>query len=134
MSTLRIPHVGQELLVLKDWSFRLFNESRNLNLRDKLGLPLPTASLPNAWWENRNHFWNVICPKGTILIVARIYLKQRGKTPSSMNYGGSYDSLTFRVRTPADTKWKSARFWAKLDDVNTMHTAFQAAEPQAPQE
>jgi hypothetical protein len=68
--------------------------------------------------EVRNHSsfeWNgnsaqVVLPRGTELIVDRIYIRGRSR---------EYDSITFRIgKSPANKKLSKARFWVKLKEAN----------------
>lgn len=58
----------------------------------------------------------ITLPKGSVLIVDRIYIR---------NGGSEYDSITFRLaETPTEKpkgKKSLCRFWAKLRDVNQIH-------------
>jgi hypothetical protein len=139
-----IPELGDEIVLSKDWKFRLFSESRNSGLFDRLGIvtvreslygPLSKIAveherilslgykfdteLVNNYWGDGQAYCNtyyheVILPKGTILKVDRIYIR-KGQD--------DYSSLTFFITgSPhpmlSDKKGPKRRFWAKLADVN----------------
>lgn len=151
-----IPRCGTKLKLVADWKFRLFKESRNSKLFD--------ASVQSTHWTNEPE-WSkrkivithkdgstieipamnrggsslsveVTLPAGTVLKVARIYIKQESSTERGLNKGGEFNSVTFTiVRNPAkkfkvytplngwmefDYKSQSGRFWVKLADANAM--------------
>jgi len=109
-----IPPLKTELRLMTAWKFNLHNESRNKTFYQLFKLP---------YIDRWTHGWNkslpgpvpVTLPKGTILILERIYIR---------NGAGSFDSLTFRIKqlpNPPKTGKKTARFWARLEDCNGMN-------------
>ncbi|NTX18023.1 hypothetical protein [Burkholderia cepacia] len=145
MPKLHIPRLGADLVLLRDWSFRLFNEYRNAGLQQAVGLSNPFGGLRDFWGakpaervaalENSNwreadgslstvkeHYFNgelqhpLTIPAGALLTVDRIFVR-RG--------AADFDSVTFWLKAskvPVTINGrqvkKSVRFWAKLDDVN----------------
>lgn len=93
-----IPRLGDKLILKSDWTFKLYAEQRNKSLMDFFDLP------PGRSQE-------VTIPRGMILKVERIYIRRNQKT---------FDSVTFR--------WEKCRFWAKLDDVNTIRASYYGGE------
>jgi hypothetical protein len=89
-------------------------------------------------WGDNQHPLYVILPSDIELVVDRVYIRRESGTSAGLNQDGGFDSLTFRADLPKGTmigvawrdtdtpKWiaiskkVSARFWAKLGDVNTM--------------
>jgi len=54
----------------------------------------------------------VSLPKGTVLAVDRIYIRQQAS---------DFDSVTFRLQSTPGGKKGKPRFWAKLSDVNKIN-------------
>ena len=122
-----IPTIGTELVLTKDWHFRLFYEDRNYKLVEKLGLlkeafetardscgnPMPhlTQSHYGAMYWDSDVCVLAMLGKGTRVKVDRIYIRKGTKDKKK------YDSVTFWVKSGP---YKGARFWAKLMDVNLM--------------
>jgi len=117
-----IPTIGTELVLSKDWQFRLFFEKRNYKLLDKLDLLEQAEGTAHNTHGQRMepsrysaYYWDsdqcvlAMLPKGTRIKVDRIYIR---KGRASVK---NFDSVTFWVR---DGSYKGARFWAKLMDVN----------------
>ena len=111
------PGIGTKLTLAEDWMFDLHYESRNCTLYECLGIDYVAPS-----WSNRQGRANcgattpVVLNKGTVLKVDRVYIRQ---------HLSDFSSITFYVETwvdqgPTGKKKKKARFWAKLDDCNTM--------------
>ena len=115
MPRLYIPDIGDKLELTRAWEFPLHYESRNRPLGVALGVPLPRRAFngeqipaDNGWWGPfKEDSTPVRLPKGTVLIVDRVYIRQGA---------AEYSSITFRSRIPG-VKGKP-RFWAKLADVN----------------
>lgn len=99
-----IPTVGSVISLTKEWTFSLHCEYRNLKLWESLKLPDDGVS----YWKKQT-VEIVKFPKGTVLKVKRIYVRQ-GKA--------DYDSVTFTVvKHPNKIK---GSFWSKLNDVNNI--------------
>lgn len=99
-----IPHIGDELILSEPWTFGVYSERRN----DKLLKDIFGSEY--KYWSNygKKVAEKTLIP-GTSLKVDRIYIKKGQK---------DYNSVTFWAAIPG-IKGKT-RFWAKLDDVNTM--------------
>lgn len=104
---LYIPSIGDEIKLASEWQFPCFAESRNRVFIQKYQ---PDFS-PSNWYQSDGQSLAVTFPAGTILKVARIYIRA-GKS--------DYDSITFTIKEiPGTPESKSkGRFWAKLRDVN----------------
>lgn len=117
MPQLMIPHLRTEIVLAQPWTFTLHAEYRNDGFRKALNLvpPRPYQDAPieelDAWFDLNRKSHQVTLPKDTILSIDRIFIR---------NGMPQYDSVTFRLRShPTDAKVKG-RFWAKLDEVNTI--------------
>lgn len=106
-----VPPIGTEIILAEDWTFKLYDESRNRTLIYAMGVT--DKYPPRDKWEY-SYYANppaveVTLPKGSKLTVSRIYIRCGKK---------AYDSITFTLKShPLDKKIKG-RFWAKLGDVN----------------
>jgi len=126
--TLFVPPLGARLLLAEPWSFSLYNERRNATLMALLG-----DTRPLVYGEPEPS--PATLPPGTVLIIDRYYIRQGLE---------GYDSVSFRIagasaaaptypRDGAVSK-RQVRFWAKLEDVNTMRVELAppvAARPPA---
>lgn len=128
---LYIPEISDEIRLLSDWTFGLYNEGRNESLMKKIGDSRRTC----ADWAS--DFGPIPCtiPAGAVLKIDRIYIR-KGKgefssitflwkgerLPSRMEEIRSYGCLTDGKPTPTGEFYKipaqPIRFWAKLVDVN----------------
>jgi hypothetical protein len=125
---LYIPEIGSSIRLIADWTFDLYNESRNSTLMEFTDDPREES------WRDKNPPLPCTIPAGSVLKIDRIYIR-KGK--------GEYSSITFLwtgmrtdprkkkrfavaigltppVRTDYEVKIpaRPVRFWAKLDDVN----------------
>jgi len=140
---LYIPRIGEIIELSAPWQFDLFYENRNESVWMKLNLPLampqpggfnyfgastafdptditvhnltmiPREKFPPTSWNRYIVSAPVEFPTGTKLSIEKIQIR-RGMR--------QFDSITFRVQpgtTPGFEKGKP-KFWAKLDQVNTM--------------
>jgi hypothetical protein len=103
-----IPELGSRLKLSKDWSFTLHPEHRNLAMYTEAEQELQNRLRYND--PNRREVLaqlqrTVKLPKGTVLQVDRIYIRAGAK---------DFSSVTFRLVE------KKARFWVKLDEVNSL--------------
>lgn len=118
MKNLFIPPIGTEITLAEDWTFELWNESRNDTLVEVMGIQWPEAD----YYGKRKQHHTVTIPKGETLKIDRIYIR-KGKD--------DFDSVTFMWKgkqRPAYVEQfysrsykmpaRIVRFWAKLDDVN----------------
>lgn len=110
-----VPDIGTRVSLTKDWTFRLYCESRNSDFFRKMG------------WKYSARHWrsekpmgqrDVTINAGSILKVNRIYIRQGVS---------AYSSITFNLQKGAVVdgdadifKKGGIRFWAKLSDVNQM--------------
>jgi len=120
-----IPTIGTRLVLAKPWTFHLHDEYRNekfykavhgeiqrtnhrwVNL-DGDSSPIET---PRHWHKTHDKPAPIetTLPKGAVIEVDRLYLRKGA---------GDFDSVTFRLISGLE-KIKG-RFWAKLDEVNTI--------------
>jgi len=105
---LYLPEIGDQLRLVKPWTFLLYNEGRNKGLWDALGIKLSKGRRENGSWIEPKPV-EVSLPEGTLLTVDRIYIRQGMK---------EYSSVTFRSILKGIKK--KPRFWAKLGDVNNI--------------
>jgi hypothetical protein len=142
---LSIPHLGTELTLAADWTFRLFTEHRNDGLVQAAGLTHPYKLLPEFWqakpaerqaaiekskWRDadgsmpriEDRYYSgyiqhpLTLPAGTVLTIDRIFIRKGSS---------DFDSVSFWLKAKqapivvnGRTLKKSVRFWAKLDDAN----------------
>ena len=105
-----IPSVGDRIQLTRAWEFPLIAEHRQ-RLLDRID---PSVNV----WNRPREVLLATLEKGTTLRIDRIYIR-KGKS--------EWDSITFVITdAPNDKnrnkagKYKGARFWAKLEDVNEM--------------
>lgn len=145
MTTLHIPHLGTALTLAQDWTFQLFEEYRNGAIIEASGVArpyrlvedfwrlndverakvvqktkwrLPNGDVPKTTHEIQHCCHPLTLPAGTLLTIDRIYIRKGQQ---------AFDSITFWLKAkqaPVTINGrllkKSLRFWAKLDDVNTI--------------
>lgn len=122
-----IPRLKDVVKLTRPWSFILHCEYRNKSVWELNGIPYVYWERDLTSAEIKKH--NVIVtphtnvydkysvvmelPVGTQLSIDRIYIRKGGE---------EFDSVTFNIVKGTMPNFKSgkARFWAKLDDVNTM--------------
>jgi hypothetical protein len=115
MPRITIPSIGTLLTLTKSWTFGLYPEQRNSGVWKVL---VGEGSLNYRDLEARElraqvqDFVPVTLPKGTVLSVDRIYIRQKYD---------DYDSVSFRIKECPDERLDRKRFWAKLHDVNEMY-------------
>lgn len=136
-----IPEISDEVRLLKDWQFRLYNESRNESLDKFLKVGFPPRS------SQKDPPILVTIPAGTVLIIDRVYIR-KGQTDFSsitFRWKGASNPAYFETRedyghviingVKVSRDWRlhkgmpnptyqakvpkeQIRFWAKLKDVN----------------
>jgi hypothetical protein len=127
-----IPTIGTVFTLAEDWTFPLYDESRNDAMIAYQGLT--DAIAKRHWGNDPKILKNVTLPTGTTLKVDRIYIRKGSEELKA------YDSVTFIVQSIPDVNiavtmpqddWqirmgknprtmRTIRFWAKLNDVNQM--------------
>jgi len=117
-----VPPLKTVLRLASPWSFDLHHEHRNKKLFAALGLKFIDMQEWRAIeYERTGDRYlgvrtlpppeRVRLPRGTVLVVDRIYIR---------NGAEDFDSITFRVAECSKLKGKP-RFWAKLADCNRMN-------------
>ena len=120
MSKLTIPTVGTLLTLKVKWTFALYPERRNKGVWEVL-----VGKMPD-WYEQYlrcriKAYVPATLPKGTVLSVDRIYIRQNMP---------DFDSVSFRIKECPGPDQKSLlkkRFWAKLADVNNIDATWDEA-------
>lgn len=138
---IHIPALGTVLKLTSPWSYMLYREDRNRSVWHLLNLPwnhretsiwrqpdisnedlarYNVIAFPRkgykpgvSWGSAFTYAYHHILPIGAELKIDRIYIKKNNP---------EFDSVTFTIgkgTIPGYTHGK-ARFWAKLDDVNTI--------------
>ena len=118
---LYIPEIGDELTLSESWTFSLYSEHRNDSVGIALGYAIPGGRFA-GWKCNSDKSGyrlfsvtiadKVTFPKGTKLKVDRIYIRKGNS---------EYSSLSFRISYHENKNLLKKRFWAKLEDVNSMN-------------
>ena len=117
-----VPTIGMRFQLVKDWTFKLYDEDRNRTLIRKIGLE-KAPDIGSGGWDYQDRTMDALAectmPKGLVLTVDRIYIRKGA---------AAFDSLTFCIskknQTFSKEKMKEygnlcgSRFWAKLGDVN----------------
>jgi hypothetical protein len=106
-----IPTIGTKITLFEPWDFRLFLEYRNKKVWEIVTNTNLRPYEEYASMSGRNRKIQVHLPKDTVLVVDRIYIRQKAS---------DYDSVSFRISSCPIKKLEKKRFWAKLDDVNQM--------------
>ncbi|WNA15810.1 hypothetical protein XaC1_167 [Xanthomonas phage XaC1] len=99
-----IPSIGTEIVLTKDWKFKLFFEHRNDSLVEYFKLTAPSGS--RYIWDE---YEEVTLPEGTEIKIDRLYIKKGNSC---------YDSVSVYAKIPGEKRKR--RFWVKLHDFNTI--------------
>jgi hypothetical protein len=108
---IHIPTIGSTITLTEPWELWLYGEHRNIALW-KLISTVPVewgAILPRE---------RILIPAGTRLKIDRIYLRKGLAGFDSVSFWAAFPKGS--VITPSASAPTSARFWAKLRDLNTM--------------
>ena len=119
---IHFPVLKEEVELLDDWTFNLYDEHRNYSLFKKMKFPERTTDR-YCWCEylerpedNRMPFTPVTLPIGTVLSIDRMFVRQGLE---------SFNSITFRLKScPRNKKLEKARFWVKISDANRINGVF----------
>lgn len=112
-----VPTIGDTIQLAESWKFTLHGEYRNSKFYESLRAYAPDCleddNVQDVSSYSMRGYTTVTLPKGTILKVNRIYIRQ-GKS--------DYDSITFTIakKNVPELPKLSGRFWAKLRDVNSI--------------
>jgi hypothetical protein len=99
-----VPSIGDRLRLIADFEFACFFESRN---RDFLKRVRPEVE--QTGWLSSGESVMITIPKGVMLTVSRIYIRNGLK---------DFDSITFFAKKDLKVWPHHGRFWAKLYDNN----------------
>jgi len=136
MPKLCVPSVGDKIRLTREWEFPLHFEHRNSSLIHRIRPGLEFG------WRDKGSIIATL-EKGTVLRVDRIYIRKgKGewdsitfiineapkddkrakatKQPSRWNTQANANGTEDKGQQP-EQKYKGARFWAKLDDVNEIY-------------
>lgn len=122
MKQFHIPRLGDIVTLASDWTFAVINDPRNHMVLQWSGHPeysaqsyYPLGVTSTSYYGPRlNKTVQLTIPKGTRLKIDRIYIRKGQR---------DFDSVTFiapDLKALQNCSKKSVRFFAKLDDVNTM--------------
>ena len=126
---LYVPEISDELRLLENWTFDLYNEDRNSTMMEYMGDPREVV------WHKFSAIPTTILAC-SILKVDRIYIRKGAKEYSSLSFYlkgqrtqpkmvdhhrtiwavNGHKDVVEKVKQPA----RSVRFWAKLADVNNI--------------
>ena len=116
-----IPEISDEIRVLADWTFDLYNEDRNRSLMERM---LDTRRTVGSWSPE---FGAIPCtiPAGAVLKIDRIYVRKGKGDFSSITFLWKGEALPAKIETyGTGTQYRvprqPIRFWAKLEDVNNI--------------
>ena len=119
--TFFVPEIGTHIRLEDDWGFRLYSEGRNHSLYTQL--PNLYKTTPERWeWRRQMQRGDIVFKAGAIFTVSRVYIRQGGKEYSSLTFNVKKGAVVITGSGEVILK-KSARFWAKLSDVNKMSVA-----------
>jgi hypothetical protein len=102
---LQIPDIGDKLVLSESWDFHLYYEYRNESLLEAI-----LGKKVNVW-VRKTKMIDCSLPKGTVLVVDRVYIRKGLK---------DFSSLSFRIDSCLCSSVEKKRFWAKLSEVNMM--------------
>lgn len=129
-----IPRLGDSIKLAADWTFQLYDEERNSTLMEVIGDTRDTG-----WFFNKQ-LTSIPCtiPAGTVLKIDRIFIRKGSPDFDSITFSWP-DRKTIACEKPRKVAvWRTqgspmeshiimdkirsrtVRFWAKLDDVNTI--------------
>jgi hypothetical protein len=115
---LYVPEIGDKLKLESDWTFDLHWEHRNKAL-------ISHFFGEDFAWRAQKAPRPVTLPKGTVLTVDRIYIRQGASEYSSISF---YASIGASGKSSFG-KPKSPRFWATLKDCNKIEFDLEKTEP-----
>lgn len=115
---LYVPEIGDKLKLTSDWTFDLHWEHRNAGL-------LKHFFGEEFRWKDEKSHRPVTLPKGTVITVDRIYIRQGASEYSSISfYAGIGETGKGHFGKP-----KNPRFWATLKDCNRIEFEIEESAP-----
>lgn len=131
---LYIPSLGDEIKLTKDWTFDLWNESRNSTLKEFVGDTRPECRYAHLMIHE--DAIKAIIPAGEILKIDRIYIRQGSEEFDSITFlwkgkktGSKIETRIARRLAPnlneeipyeKKVPGRAVRFWVKLADANNI--------------
>lgn len=110
-----IPPLGTKLVLIEPWTFKMYDEYRNVTFIENL---IEAGFHLNKVKKDHSNYWKVLnlgdvtLPAGMQLTLKRLYIRNGQK---------DFDSVTFMVTgTMLNGKKIKGRFWVKLEDANKM--------------
>ena len=104
-----IPTISFAFVLSRDTPFTIHDEHRNQAIIEAIPelkeIQNARRGSENWYYGNGDAIGHHVFPKGTKMIVSRIYIRQGA---------GQFDSVTLRAKLGK----KSVRFWVKLDEFN----------------
>jgi len=130
-----IPEIGDKIILIKDWTFKLYREWRNNSLFNFLMLDNDQLLVNEEIKGYHNKYANITIPKGCKLTIDRIYIRKGQLVYSSITFylipskefKDEFNSENVKVLKdilsnmeikPKTKIKKRLRFWARLSDVN----------------
>jgi hypothetical protein len=134
---LYIPRLGDIIRLTQDWAFDLYNEDRNSSMMKQVA---DTRDIGRSW-NNTLTSIRAIVPAGEQLKIDRIFIRKGAAEFDSVTFfwvgkripgysetrdipaSGSPGTYYYRPARTVVDKYPAqpVRFWAKMDDVNTIH-------------
>lgn len=125
-----VPACGDRVKLIKDWTFAVFLEHRNMKFAAHRNVVTKEEASQNAWgmyvgdrYSSQLAIRVCTLKAGTILEVDRVYIRQFSKSAGSID--NDFDSITFKI-----VGEKHSRFWAKLADVNEIDCELESTYKQ----
>ena len=130
---LYIPEIGDQIKLIADWTFDLYNEDRNTTLMKKVN---DTREVPH--WNQSPTAITCTIPAGSILKIDRIYIRKGQEDFNSITFfwvGEHIPAHSEEITYPAPREQglpdrtirtgrfvnvpkRPVRFWVKMDDAN----------------
>lgn len=114
-----IPEIGDVIVLTQPWTFDLYNEYRNETMMEFIG------DTRSCHYSAVYSGIPVTLEAGTKLKIDRIYVRKGKGDYSSITFIDQKNYIPARIETYSNGTTgkiprKKLRFWAKLEDVNTM--------------
>ena len=132
---LYIPELGDEIRLIADWNFGLYNEDRNTSLMAYMA----DFREPGYFWRKDVAPIPCTIPAGAVLKIDRIYIRKGQEDFNSITFCWQGMAIPAHMEEITTYVWlpdgkgvyqptgklrkvpkKPIRFWAKMSDVNTI--------------